>query len=191
MDEAAILKTEYSYRFDEYRYQLMGKEKVSPQFDDLRQKMMIMSFYKYGAMKDNYDKHKCMDALGNIRKRCEKYIETKNVEFLADIANFAMIEFMYPSIPGAKREFHKIASPLIDNVSEAIETCLKQYQKEKDCMYLVILANYSALEFSSPMLKGAHYVPTDSGACDVAGFGIKQLQDEMEEKENQHFQRFI
>lgn len=79
-----ILKTEYSDRFD-----------------DIRKSMMVVSYYKYGPMKDNYEKFKCMDALGNIEKRIQKYKETGNTEFLADVANFAMIEFMYPSIPGA------------------------------------------------------------------------------------------
>ena len=80
-----ILATEYSTRFDE-----------------IRKNMMIVSYYKYGAMRENYEKFKCMDALGNIEKRIQKYKETGNTEFLADVANFAMIEFMYPSIEGAK-----------------------------------------------------------------------------------------
>lgn len=80
-----ILKTEYSEKFDE-----------------IRKNMMVVSYFKYGSMKDNYDKFKCMDALGNIEKRIQKYIETGNTEFLADVANFAMIEFMYPSIQGAR-----------------------------------------------------------------------------------------
>lgn len=84
-DIQKILKTEYSERFDE-----------------IRKNMMVVSYYKYGPMKDNYDKFKCMDALGNIKKRIDKYMETGNTEFLADVANFAMIEFMYPSIEGAK-----------------------------------------------------------------------------------------
>lgn len=80
-----ILKTEYSEKFDE-----------------IRKNMMVVSYFKYGAMKENYEKFKCMDALGNIEKRIQKYIETGNTEFLADVANFAMIEFMYPSIQGAR-----------------------------------------------------------------------------------------
>ena len=79
-----ILKTEYSERFDE-----------------IRKNMMVTSYYKYGSMKDNYEKFRCMDAIGNLEKRLAKYKETGNTEFLADIANFAMIEFMYPSIDGA------------------------------------------------------------------------------------------
>lgn len=104
-DLEKILKTEYSEKFD-----------------DIRKKMMLMSYYKYGPMKDNYDKFKCMDAIGNMKKRIDKYIETGNTEFLADVANFAMIEFMYPSIEGAK------------------------------------------------------YTPTDSGACEVVGFGINEIR---------------
>ena len=101
-----ILNTEYSERFDK-----------------IRKDMMVMSYYKYGPMKDNYDKFKCMDAIGNIEKSLEKYRQTGNTEFLADVANFAMIEFMYPSIDGAE------------------------------------------------------YIPTDSGACDIAGFGINEIRE--------------
>ena len=101
-----ILKTEYSERFDK-----------------IRKDMMVMSYYKHGPMKENYDKFKCMDALGNIEKRIQKYKETGNTEFLADVANFAMIEFMYPSI------------------------------------------------------EGARYTPTDTGACDIAGFGINEVRN--------------
>ena len=101
-----ILRTEYSTRFDE-----------------IRKNMMVVSYYKYGAMKDNYDKFRCMDALGNIEKRIQKYKETGNTEFLADVANFAMIEFMFPSI------------------------------------------------------KGAKYIPTDNGACDIAGFSINEIRN--------------
>lgn len=80
-----ILKTEYSNRFDE-----------------IRKKQMITSFYKYGALKDNYQNFKCMKALEDVQLRIQKYKETGNTEFLADAANFLMIEFMYPSIAGAK-----------------------------------------------------------------------------------------
>lgn len=105
-DFTKILKTEYSEKFDE-----------------IRKKMMIVSYYKYGALKENYAKYKCMDALGNIEKRLAKYKETGNTEFLADVANFAMIEFMYLSI------------------------------------------------------KGARYMPTDNGACEIVGFPINEIRE--------------
>jgi hypothetical protein len=99
------------------------KTEYSEIFDDIRKKMMVVSYFKYGSLIDNYQKFKCMDALGNIEKRIAKYKETGNTEFLADVANFAMIEFMHPSIPGAK------------------------------------------------------YIPTDNGACDIAGFSINEIRN--------------
>jgi len=79
MEINEILNTEYSKGFDE-----------------LRQKMMAMSFYKYGPVSENYKKEKTIDAIGSLQKRLQKYIDTGNTEFLADVANFAMIEYMYP-----------------------------------------------------------------------------------------------
>lgn len=97
----SILKTEYSERFDE-----------------IRKKAMINSFYKYEPVKDNYGKYKCMDALGNLLKRVEKYKETGNTEFLADAANFAMIEFMNPSIKGAG--YHPTSTDACDIVGFSV-----------------------------------------------------------------------
>lgn len=80
-----ILKTEYSERFDTYRKHIM-----------------INSYHKYGPVKKNHGEYKCMPAIDNLKKRLDKYLETGNTEFLCDVANFAMIEFMHPSIPGAR-----------------------------------------------------------------------------------------
>ena len=80
-----ILKTEYSEKFDE-----------------IRKSMMVVSYYKYGPVKDNYGKYKCINAVENIKKRLEAYEKTGNTEFLCDASNFCMLEFMYPQIEGAK-----------------------------------------------------------------------------------------
>ena len=55
---------------------------------------MAMSYSKYGAVADAYP-HK-MDAIASLHKRLERYAETGNTEFLMDVGNFAMIEFMHP-----------------------------------------------------------------------------------------------
>lgn len=73
----------------------------SKKFDELRQKAMETSYYKYGPLKKNYEEYGCMDAVGNLKKRLEAYEQTGNTEFLVDVANFAMIEFMYPQKEGA------------------------------------------------------------------------------------------
>lgn len=85
MDISKILQTEYSTKFD-----------------NIRKNMMIMSYFKYGPVKDNYGNYKCMNAIENLKIRLQKYIDTGNTEYLADVANFAMIEFMNPSIAGAE-----------------------------------------------------------------------------------------
>lgn len=78
-----ILKTEYSEHFDE-----------------LRKNAMVMSHFKYGFIRENA-KSRCVDYIRTLEKRLQAYKDTGNTEFLADIANFAMIEFMYPQHPGA------------------------------------------------------------------------------------------
>lgn len=60
---------------------------------------MVVSFYKYGHVGEAYP-HK-VNAVTSLTDRLRKYAETKNTEYLIDAANFAMIEFMFPSVEGA------------------------------------------------------------------------------------------
>lgn len=60
---------------------------------------MAVSYCKYGAVRDAYP-HR-VDAIASLRKRLEKYEQTGNTEWLMDVANFAMIEFMHPRHPEA------------------------------------------------------------------------------------------
>lgn len=60
---------------------------------------MVVSFYKYGPLAAAYP-HK-VSAVVSLTDRLRKYAETKNTEYLIDAANFAMIEFMHPSVEGA------------------------------------------------------------------------------------------
>lgn len=80
-----LLNTEYSFKFDE-----------------IRKKMMQTSYYKFGSVKENYDTYKGLQAIPSLKGKLQEYLDTGNTEFLADVANFAMIEFMYPSLPNAK-----------------------------------------------------------------------------------------
>lgn len=83
-----ILSTEWSYKFEE-----------------LQKKAMVMSYYKYGAIKKNHSKEdNHMDAVSNLLKRLENYQKSGNTEFLVDVANFAMIEFMNPQHENAHFE---------------------------------------------------------------------------------------
>jgi hypothetical protein len=70
----------------------------SERFDEIRKGLMLQSHYKYGWLKDAYgaDAEKPISAVKSLIKYLEKYNETGNLEFIADVANFAMIEFMFP-----------------------------------------------------------------------------------------------
>ena|SRR5690606_18487134 len=60
---------------------------------------MIMSYHKYGPLRNAYPEK--VDAIGSLRDRLSKYAATGNTEFLVDAANFAMIEYLRPRHPHA------------------------------------------------------------------------------------------
>ena len=72
----------------------------SRQFDALRKNRMLVSYYKYGPIETNY-RNGLIEGIPSLEKRIEMYKETGNTEFLIDVANFAMIEFMHPQHPDA------------------------------------------------------------------------------------------
>lgn len=78
MSREEILKTEY---FED--------------FDNLRKDMMIMSYYKYGRVEENAV-NGTTNFLKSLDMRYEEFKRTHNTEYLADIANFCMMIFMYP-----------------------------------------------------------------------------------------------
>jgi hypothetical protein len=63
---------------------------------------MNMSYFKYGAVAEAYPEK--VDAIASLRKRLDRYEETGNTEWLMDVGNFAMIEFMRPRHPNAHFE---------------------------------------------------------------------------------------
>lgn len=71
----------------------------SPEFIEGMKNRMLVSYYKYGALKEAYP-HK-VNAIESLQDRLRKYQETGNTEFLIDASNFCMIEFMHPSHPHA------------------------------------------------------------------------------------------
>jgi hypothetical protein len=60
---------------------------------------MGMSYFKYGALRRAYPEK--VDAIASLKQRLAKYEETGNTEWLMDLANFAMIEYMHPRHPQA------------------------------------------------------------------------------------------
>lgn len=71
----------------------------SPKFAQGMADRMAMSYAKYGQVRDAYPTR--VDALASLQMRLDRYQATGNTEFLMDVANFAMIEFMHPRHPEA------------------------------------------------------------------------------------------
>lgn len=80
---------------------------TSHKFHNLMDAAMMVSRHKYGLLADGYPEK--LNAIKSLTVRLELYLfgdEKKeippgNVEYLVDVANFAMIEFMHPLYPGA------------------------------------------------------------------------------------------
>ena len=79
------------------------KEDYSEKFDDIRKAMVITSHYKYGAVKNNFGDLGGVDAIKTLKLCLEKFEQTGNTEYLADVANYAMFRFMFPR----EGEFYK------------------------------------------------------------------------------------
>ena len=82
---------------------LILKEDYSEKFDDIRKAMVITSHYKYGAAKNNFGDFGGVDAIETLKMCLEKFEQTHNTEYLADVANYAMFRFMFPK----QGEFYK------------------------------------------------------------------------------------
>ena len=73
-----ILKTDYSHSFDEKRKGLV-----------------IQSYFKYGKASRNFATGN-VDAIESLKMCLAKFEETGNLEYLCDVANYAMFRFMFP-----------------------------------------------------------------------------------------------
>jgi hypothetical protein len=61
---------------------------------------MGVSYFKYGLVADAYPAK--VDAIASLRARLDRYEADGNTEWLMDVGNFAMIEFMRPRHPKAQ-----------------------------------------------------------------------------------------
>lgn len=56
---------------------------------------MEVSYHKYGDVKAAYPHE--YSAIKELKHRLRRYEETGNLDYLVDVANYAMIEFTYPA----------------------------------------------------------------------------------------------
>lgn len=178
----AILKTEYNFVFDRLREKALKEnsavQELNERFDDIRKKAMINSYFKYGPMRKNHGEYKCMDATKNILLRLDKYLTSRNTEFLADIANFAMIEYTYPSNSEARTGDSNTEVYQYTNIKESIEYLLTTYKATNNKALLIDIANIAMIEFTNPSFENASYQETFTDGCELYGFGINQLTNQ-------------
>ena len=70
---------------------------TNPEFRKRQEQSMVVSFHKYGPIREGYP-HR-VNAIASLKKRLRLYEETGNADYLIDIANFAEIEFTLPAHP--------------------------------------------------------------------------------------------
>lgn len=74
------------------------KESYSEKFDELRKNRVEVGHFKYGSAKKNFTQG-YVQIIPTLELCLKKYKETGNTEYLCDVANYAMFEYMYPQHP--------------------------------------------------------------------------------------------
>lgn len=65
------------------------------QFDKLRKNRVEVAYYKYGPARENFGSGR-VDALATAELCLEAFKKDKNLEHLADAANYLMFRYMFP-----------------------------------------------------------------------------------------------
>lgn len=73
----------------------LRKTQWSKVFERCMRNRMVMGSFRYGLLKDKGEQG--YDMVGSLKRRIEMYRETGNLEYLADVANLALLEFEYPT----------------------------------------------------------------------------------------------
>lgn len=78
------------------------KKDFSSGFVTKMENAIVTSHFKYGSPNKTYPE--LAQAVKCIRERLDLYERTHKTEYLVDVANFAMIEFMFPAFQDARYE---------------------------------------------------------------------------------------
>jgi len=84
---------------------LLSVTEWSPEFERLCRNRLIVGAFRYGRL-GGPDKWRAAggrrhDLIGGARMKLDLYEQTGNQEHLVDLANYALLEFVHPSRPGA------------------------------------------------------------------------------------------
>lgn len=195
---AALLRSEYLISFDTFCDQLkkavlnLGvnnvdmEEKVEhvlteDKVTDYRKKAMVLSYYKYGAVLENYVRHTLMNPIGDIAIRIDKYIKTHALDYVIDICNFAMLAYWTRTTNVYKmQELDVFAVMYLDDLKSSYTSTILAYAKEyietKDLSYLAMICCRSYMEAATPSFEDAMYKKTDDENIRIAGFSSNEIK---------------
>ena len=157
-----------------------GDTKFSDEFVEKMKKAILLSHEKYGWMSQTYPE--LAQAANCAAERLVAYQKSHNKDYLIDIANFAMIEYMYPSC----RKAHVFKTTFVACDPSDSLTCmadrLQSYFDTANKIYLAELAFYAMREYINPSYDDAHYTPGDSDKSIglAGGTSYKQMMEELQ-----------
>ena len=85
------------------RLELLKESEWDLEFERLMRNRLVVGSFRYGLMRREKP---LFDRVDSIIKRANKYRETGNMEFLVDIANLCLLEFVEGKHPN--KHFHSI-----------------------------------------------------------------------------------
>lgn len=152
-----ILRRDWSNSFADRMLGAMptGQQKA---FVDMMKNRIIVSHHKYGWMNKNYPE--LCKAVPCLEQRLKCYLKERNIEYLLDVANFALIEYLYPCQEATIYNRDNLEE--IKGTSLArVQGYLDMYVETKNKAYLPILAANAMYEFGKPSIK-AEFTANDS-----------------------------
>ena len=178
-----ITPTEHSLEFHSrlsQLYEAYCSSGINYKFQDRMAQAMTVSYHKYGSVAEAYP-HK-VNAISSLKKRLRLYKETGNGDYLIDVGNFAMIEFMLPANEKAQNSL--IHDSLLENSNtlDFIDVYLDSYKLFGDLSLLILIAAIAKREYYHPRHDKFHDTPTDGGEGRVWHHGPANSKDNQGER---------
>lgn len=160
---------------------IIGALDTTNEFIERMQNAIELSHYKYGWPSKTYPElaiaWKCAE------QRIYKYRETHNLEYLVDVANFLMLEYMFPYNKEKAVTYMDIYPSICDANDRYIDKCenlINAYKESNDMNHLICACSMVLFEYNVPMYMDAFYKSEDSDkSCGLAGgISYKQLMSE-------------
>ena len=172
-----ILSTEWSYSFEKAIRERLKDTTLDEYFIQYCKKSMILSYYKYGTVRRNHGADNTMDAIANAWKRLDKYYTTRNTEWLCDVFNFIMIEYMSPQAIASSHEPNETLNQATENNIKVMIQNIEEYERTRNNDNLYAVATASASEYTKPECANTYFKRTDSDQVELIGFGVNQLKE--------------